>query len=86
MKDKIKTIIYNVAAGRMENAKLNENTNLIDEFSFDSIMLIQMIANIEKEFDIEFDSDELEIEKIGVFGSLVQLAEETVSKSINKGN
>lgn len=59
--------------------KINEDTNLIRDFSFDSIKLIQLVVNIEKTFNIEINDEDLAIEKISQYKKLVMMLEEKLS-------
>lgn len=51
---------------------LDNSLNLIDDFGFDSLNLIQMVVEIENEFNIEFEDEHLVIE---VLSNLKKLEE-----------
>ena len=78
MEDKIKKIICNISRGILLKEDINDKTNLIEEYSFDSIMLIQMLTDIENEFAIEFEASKLDLDVVSVFGSLTRLVEDTI--------
>lgn len=50
-----------------------EDTNLINDFMYDSIRIVELIIDIEEAFDIEFDSSELALDNIADFRKLVPL-------------
>ena len=50
---------------------IKEKTLLIEDLEYDSINLIELMVQIEQEFDIEFLSTEMVIDNINCFGSLL---------------
>lgn len=52
---------------------INNNTNLIDDLSFDSIKIIQLIIEIENVFSIEINDDELSFELLAPYKLLYEL-------------
>lgn len=61
------------------DSQINDNTNLLVDLGMDSIEIITVIAEIENAFDIEFDYIDMEIEKIIIFGNIVQSLEQALS-------
>lgn len=76
MKETIKKIVMAFAKGVDENYEITNEAHLIDDLNMDSIELIQLLVSLEEEFDIEFDTDELDINSIMQFGNLVNIVEE----------
>ena len=74
-----------------ETIIVTDHTNLFDDLDFDSMMLIQLICDIEEQFDFDADADDYLIsfdnfEMIGALTKKVQeiLSEETGSEPDNK--
>lgn len=65
------------------NAKFDDDikmtTLLVDDMGFTSIELVGMIYELETEFDIMLDMDELEFDKINLVENLVDIIERKVS-------
>jgi acyl carrier protein len=38
---------------------INENMNLIEDFYFDSLKMMELVTSLEEEFNIEVDDDDL---------------------------
>lgn len=60
------------------NDVLKENVDLSKEYMFDSILIIELIGNIEDEFQIEFSFDDLDLENIYQFDALVRIVESQI--------
>lgn len=54
--------------------------DLIKDFGFNSINLIQLVIHIENEFNIEFDDAMLGFERLIQFDNLVEYVKEKVSE------
>ena len=63
-------IIQN-ARKNISSEDIKEKTLLIEDLEYDSINLIELMVQIEQEFDIEFLSTEMVIDNINCFGSLL---------------
>ena len=68
MKEKIIEIIRN--AGALEESDITSQTKLKD-LSLDSLSFIEVIVNIEQEFDIEFEIDEAELVYWNTVGDII---------------
>lgn len=53
--------------------KITEETDLISDFGFNSINIIQLVVEIESTFDIEIDDENLLQEKLSSYKNLVQM-------------
>ena len=51
---------------------INENTNLIEDLDMDSVGLISLIVEIEKNFFIHFEENELLVENITNYKNLLK--------------
>lgn len=52
---------------------IHEDSNLINDFMFDSVNVIDMICIIENAFDIEIGDEYLEVEKLASFSELTKI-------------
>lgn len=59
--------------------KIDENTDMVQDFGFSSIEIIQLIVMIEDEFEFEFDDDELVVEKIAKYKDLVEIIKDKLN-------
>lgn len=69
-------------SGKNNLKEINDNTNLILDLEYDSINLIQMIIEIEKEFNIEFEDEDFILEKISNYSVLKKSILRKLSTSI----
>lgn len=58
----LKQIIVNILDNAISIENINDNTNLIMDLKFHSMLSIRLLVEIEKEFDIEFDEEILSYE------------------------
>jgi len=68
--DELKVLIVEIAP-QFSKTDIELNTNLINDLLFDSLMIMELVVRAEEQFDIEID--ELNIDKIGVFGELCKV-------------
>lgn len=61
-------------------ASYMEGILLDRDFSFDSLMIIELITSIEEEFNIEFDFDEFDIEEIYNLDKIIENVEKYVNE------
>ena len=69
-------------SGKNNLKEINDNTILILDLEYDSINLIQMIIEIEKEFNIEFEDEDFILEKISNYSVLKKSILRKLSTSI----
>lgn len=60
-------------------AGINGDDNLI-EYALDSLTAIELVVNLESEFDIEVDEDDLLIEKLDTINKIILLIKKYISK------
>lgn len=77
--EKIITLIV-TCKDQVDANQINENTNLIKDYMFDSVNLIDLLCMLENEFDIEIDDEYLDQSKISVVGSLCDIVESLVGR------
>jgi acyl carrier protein len=80
MKDLLK-IVADISDER--NCIATENADLITDLAYDSLKFVQLLSEIEDAFHIEFDIDEIEIEKLRSMQMLKQLIGKKVSEKEN---
>ncbi|MCR5753925.1 MAG: acyl carrier protein [Acetatifactor sp.] len=78
MIDRVKKCIITVCKGDVLAEQISNTSKLVEDFYFDSIMMIELIVELENEFDIEIDETDLVFEEFNVFESLVKIVEKTV--------
>lgn len=71
--DRLKGIIAGKLDVNLKKEDIDENVSLFEDgLGLDSIAIVELIVNIEKEFDISIQDDEL---NAGLFRSLIVLGE-----------
>lgn len=58
---------------------INETTDLVRDFNFNSISLIQLVVNIESAFNIEIDDENLLFEKLSPYKGLINIIKEKLN-------
>ncbi len=58
-------------APEFRETDINNETRFVEDLLFDSLMTMELIVRAEEQFGIQIE--ELDIEKIGVFGSLCEI-------------
>ena len=70
--EKLKELI--VSCGEtVELSKINEETDLVRDFGFNSINIIQLVVEMERAFDMEVDDENLLQEKLSPYKNLVEM-------------
>ena len=72
-KKKLEKIITKIASMEVDVCEINDNTILTRDLGFDSVQIISLIVEIESQFDIEIEDDDLDIEKLTVFKNLIDM-------------
>lgn len=73
IKGKLKKIIVDIASIAVGINEINDNTILTKDLGFDSVRIISLIVEIESQFDIEIEDEDLDIEKLTVFKTLTDM-------------
>ena len=68
---KVKEIIAGVLEQDENVEKINDDANLLTDYGFDSIMLVELVSEIEDSFDIMFSDEDMDIEKLYSFSGLI---------------
>lgn len=72
---KLKELIANVATQDVDISSINEETLLTNNLGYDSVQIIELIVELENEFNIEIEDDDLEIENLTVYSKLYEMVE-----------
>ena len=72
---RLKELIVNVATNDIDVDNINEKTILTTDLGYDSVQIIGLIVELENEFHIEIEDDDLEIENLTVFIKLLEMIE-----------
>ena len=70
-KEEVTSKVKEIISGVLEQGE-NVDTNLLTDYGFDSIMLVELISEIEDSFDIMFSDEDMDIEKLYSFGGLIK--------------
>jgi acyl carrier protein len=73
VEEKIKQIIYSIIGNDDCNSSITDDSDLINDIGMDSIQIMQLVVELENEFNIEFDDDDLVMENLAKVNNLVQL-------------
>lgn len=81
----LKEMVVSLSPQEITVESVSDSVDLIKDFGFNSITLIQLVVNIEGEFDFEFDDAMLGFESLVNFAKLVEYVKEKVSEvSVNE--
>lgn len=73
---KIEEEIKQMVLGLSNSSRNDLEDNLILDYSMDSVEIIQLIVKLEEKYDIEFDDEDLDFEKICNINSLISIVED----------
>lgn len=73
LKKELEQMIMQYVEDEYRNVELKEDTSLIDDLGFDSIMLVELMMEIEDEFNISFDEVDELVESFDTVGKLMEL-------------
>lgn len=79
IKEKIKKVIADCVVD-IEVDCIIDSTSLVDDLGFSSINLVQLVVDLENEFNIEISDENLTIEKLATFKDVVSIIDEEISK------
>ena len=73
IENRLKELIAKIADLKIDMSMIHGDTNLNKDLSFESIQMIQLIIEIENEFNIEIEDDDLIIENLTQFNNLLMM-------------
>ncbi|MFZ5351461.1 MAG: acyl carrier protein [Bacillota bacterium] len=68
--DKLKECIISTSGLSIDASMINDNTNLVEELGFHSVLSIKLIVELERSFGIFFDEDDLNYDLISRYENL----------------
>lgn len=84
MKEKLYNIILKYAKGINDIDCIKSDTNLIEDLNFDSVSTIQFIIELEEEFGITFNPEELDLKSIIIVGNVIQILKRKIDDEKNQ--
>jgi acyl carrier protein len=79
IKEKLIRIIEEISNKEVDTLVFREDTTLTRDLGFDSINIIQLIVEVEAQFNIEIEDDDLGVENISNFGKLCSIIEKKLA-------
>lgn len=76
----LKKIIGSLIGMESDSESITEETNLLKDLGFDSILLVQLIAEIEDEFQIVFKDSDMDVDKLYKFSELTSTVKKYIAK------
>lgn len=76
IEDKVINIISNNVLNK--EIVIDKNTNLVQDLALDSIVFIQIILDIETEFEIEFPDELLTMDSLSSLNTIVSIIESII--------
>lgn len=73
IRERLVEVINEMCDYEYDKSTLETAKNLVDDLGFDSMQLVELIVNIENEFEISIDDDDLDIEKIALIDYLYNI-------------
>ena len=70
MVDKLNDLIIQEARGIDKQYIFHDETDLVDDLGYDSISIIQLIVNIETEFEFDFGDNDIIIDNLITYSKL----------------
>lgn len=74
----LKEMVVSLSPQEITVESVSDSVDLIKDFGFNSITLIQLVVNVESEFEFEFDDAMLGFESLVNFSKLVEYVKEKV--------
>lgn len=89
MREKIFALVCDMAEKKCPDAEVltksyEKEWDLVDDFGFDSLLLINLVIELENKLDIEFPDDTLVISKLRSFYNLCSVVEERLGEGENE--
>lgn len=69
---RLKSIIMNVALNGIREEDITKDTILTIDLGYDSIKLVELVVEIENEFNIIMNDEDLDVEKLSVYSKLLE--------------
>lgn len=63
---------------QIDDTQIKADSNLVDDFMFDSVNIIDLLCMLENEFDIEIGDEYLEQSQITIVGNICDVVERLI--------
>lgn len=70
LNEKLKKIIAEVALKEVNESIISDDVVLTSDLGYDSVQIIQLIVELESQFQIEIEDDDLDIDKLTIYRNL----------------
>ena len=80
IQEKIENIICEILG---KDVKIDYDANLMYDYNMDSIQIMNVVVELENQFDIEFELEELDIENLVHFSRLVEQVQKLIGEEKN---
>ena len=77
-------ILIEKSKGISENYEFNNGTNLIKDLNFDSLQMIELMVEIENQFNIEIEEEELIMDNFVDYGQLCNFLLQKCRRNFSK--
>lgn len=71
--EKLKELLVEASGNTISKSDIDDNTNIIDDLGFDSVMYLKTLIAIDDEFNVELDDED--VDDISVFSTLLSRIE-----------
>lgn len=75
---KLKELIVDVATQDVNINSINQNTSLTNDLGYDSVQIIRLIIEVESEFNIAIEDEDLEVENLINYYNLRNMIERKI--------
>lgn len=85
-KSEIKEKLMEIVSDELEvEGKIDTAASFVDDYGVDSISLIKVIVDAEKEFDVKFDDRELALNKYESFDDVIDVIDSKLKQEVCYG-
>jgi acyl carrier protein len=80
--NRLRRDIINNSRVKIEEDDIHEDSNLINDFGYDSMLIINLFVELENEFNINFEDDDLNTSLLLEYRNLIKLIESKIESKI----
>lgn len=74
--EELKEIIVEISEVEVKKTSINEDSDLIDDFGFDSMNMISVVLEIENHFGVTIEEEQLDFEILRIVGNIIKIIED----------
>lgn len=67
---RLKKLIVKHSVLSISEADISDDSDLVNDFGYDSVQIMRFLAEVEKEFEMEFKDDDLSLDVLGRYKGL----------------